>query len=221
MNIDAVENSAAGDSIEAVLRLTANADYYTIGSPSSATLRILDNDTAPTAPQNLSATPGNGTAMLAWDHPTSYDEVATANYQYRHNNGTGTWTGWAGVPGGDAETTSHTVTGLTNDLAYLFEVRAINANHNGAAASVAVTPIAGVAVSFAAAALSVDEGDTVTVTVTLAEAPAAGTTVTVPIVATGSGLIVVVPVPTQAIFAAGETSKDFVMHTFQDTFDDA
>ena len=83
-----------------------------------------------------------------------------------------------------------------------------------------VTPIVGVAVSFAAASLSVDEGDDAVVTVTLAEAPAAGTTVTVPIVSTGSVNTAVVVVPTQAIFAAGESSKSFVMHTLQDTFDE-
>ena len=218
-NFTSVDNSTAGDHGQLVFTIPSNPDYYTIGSPSSVTLTVLDDDAAPTAPRNLAAQAGDGSVALTWDLPTSYDTTEITAYELRYIAGN--------TPGGtfaeistNANTTSHTVTGLTNGTEYTFEVQAKNDAGPSPAVSVTKTPNVGVAVSFAAASLSVDEGDLAPVTLTLAEAPAAGTTVTVPIVATGAVNTDVVNVPSSVTFAAGETSKTLFVTTVEDTFDE-
>ena len=202
------------------------AEYTLDGNASSATVAVLDDDTPPLAPQNLRAQAGNTEARLTWDPPlpsTPDHGQPVLHYEYRVKVGTGSFSGWAMIPGGDASTRSHTFTGLTNDTLHTYEVRAENVAGDGAEAQVMVTPIVGVAVSFAAATLSVDEGDDAVVTVTLAEAPAAS--VTVPLTATpgtglGSGDYRESDVPSSVTFGAGETSKSFTVRTRQDTDDE-
>ncbi len=97
----------------------------------------------PAAPANLAATTGDGQVTLDWDDPS---DSSITGYDYRvgtTSNGTTTWSpDWGGISGSDDSTTSYTVTGLTNDTAYTFEVRAVNANGDGTASSVTATPIA-------------------------------------------------------------------------------
>ncbi|WP_420445371.1 Calx-beta domain-containing protein [Candidatus Poriferisodalis sp.] len=216
-------NSAAGDHATVTFTIPSNPDYYTIGTPSMATLLILDDDAAPGAPRNITARPGDTGATLRWDHPATYDQIWVSDYQYRQRAGTGPWTSWAAIGGSDGETTSHPFTGLTNEIEYTFEIRARNSNHNGAVAQVQVTPREGVAVSFGAGSASITEGGSVTVTVTLDEAPAAGTTVTAPITATrGAGLSATEysGVPASVVFNAGQTSKSFTVTTVDNTDDE-
>ncbi|WP_420621973.1 Calx-beta domain-containing protein [Candidatus Poriferisodalis sp.] len=216
-------NSAAGDHATVTFTIPSNPDYYTIGTPSTATLLILDDDAAPGAPRNLTARPGDTEATLRWDHPATYDQIWVSDYQYRQRAGTGPWTSWAAIGGSDGETTGHPFTGLTNDTEYTFEIRARNSNHNGAAAQVQVTPREGIAVSFAAGSASVNEGGSATVTLTLAVTPAAGTTVTAPITATpGAGLSATEysGVPASVTFNAGDTSKSFTVTTVDNTDDE-
>ena len=218
-NFTSVDNSTAGDHGQLVFTIPSNPDYYTIGSPSSVTLTVLDDDAAPTAPRNLAAQAGDGSVALTWDLPTSYDTTEITAYELRYIAGN--------TPGGtfaeistNANTTSHTVTGLTNGTEYTFEVQAKNDAGPSPAVSVTKTPNVGVAVSFAAAALSVDEGEGIAVTVTLAIAPTVGTTVTVPIEAAGPETVEVVGVPANVTFNAGETSKSFTVTAVEDTFDE-
>ena len=93
----------------------------------------------PAAPTNLAAFPGSGEAALTWDDPSDAD---ITKYQYRaSDDGGATWSpDWTDMPGSDATTTIHTVSGLTNDTEYTFAVRAVNAAGGGAAALVAGTP---------------------------------------------------------------------------------
>ena len=116
-------NSTAGDHATIEFTIPSNPDYYTIGTPSTATLLILDDDAAPGAPRNPTARPGDTEATLGWDPPATYDQIWVSDYQYRQRAGTGPWTSWAAVPDSDGETTSHTFTGLTNDTEYTFEIR--------------------------------------------------------------------------------------------------
>ena len=216
-SIRAADGSTAGDHSEHVFTLLPN-DLYTIGSPSSATLTILDNDAAPAPPRNLRAQSRDGSVVLTWDAPTSLATTEFTAYELRHVAGSSPGGTFADIST-DPETGSHTVTGLTNGTEYTFELRAKNSFGSSSPVSVSKTPNVGVAVSFGAATLSVDEGEDAVVTLTLDEAPAAGTTVTVPIVATGPVDTGVFLVPTQAVFAADETSKSFTMHTQQDQHD--
>ena len=74
---------------------------------------------APGAPRNLTAVGGNGEVVLSWDAPASDGGAEITDYEYRIN-GQNPW-----ISTGSTETT-HTVTGLDNGTAYVFEVRAVN-----------------------------------------------------------------------------------------------
>ena len=170
-------NTTAGDHATIVFTIPSNPDHYTIGTPSTATLLILDDDAAPGAPRNPTARPGDTEATLGWDHPSTYDQIWVSDYQYRRRAGTGPWTGWAALPDSDGETTGHTFTGLTNEIGYTFEIRGRNSNHNGAVAQVMVTPREGPAVLLSTETLQVDEGGSGAYSVVLAIEPTAPVTI--------------------------------------------
>ena len=149
----AAENTTQNDGAHDVMfTLELRADEpYTLGDTSSVTVTVRDDDTPPLAPQNLRAQAGNTEATLRWDPPaasTPDHEQPVLHYEYRVKVGTGSFSGWAMIPGGDASTRSHTFTGLPNDTLHTYEVRAENVAGDGAEAQVMVTPIVGVAVSF-------------------------------------------------------------------------
>ena len=90
----------------------------------------------PTAPPNLSATPGNEKVTLRWDAPSSDGGSAIERYELRVDS-SGMWT-----PVGEAEVRETTVEELDNGLRYRFEVRAVNMQGEGAVATVMATPSA-------------------------------------------------------------------------------
>ena len=93
-----------------------------------------------TAPRNLDAsTEGDGGVRLSWSDPA--DSTLTG-YQYRHRNTSddGWNPDWTSVPGSNAATTSHTLTGMAKNLHHTLEVRTLRDNEQGPAASSSVTP---------------------------------------------------------------------------------
>ncbi len=76
--------------------------------------------TVPDAPTNLLADGGNEQVALSWDAPEDDGGLAITDYEVRIN-GRGSW-----ISIGSTYTT-HTVTGLANGTAYIFQVRAVNA----------------------------------------------------------------------------------------------
>ena len=231
VTLTAAENTVMNDGTrEVVFMLEPSNDQldipYTLGTATSTTITVRDDDTPPLAPENLRAQAGNTEATLRWDPPlasTPDHGQPVLHYESRVKVGTAAFGSWTTIPNSDGSTRSHTFTGLTNDQEYTYEVRAENVAGDGAEAEVMVTPIVGVAVSFGAATLSVDEGDQATVTVTLATAPAVGETVTVPLTATpGTGLnsSEYSGVPSSVTFNAGQTSKSFTVATVDDTDDE-
>ena len=74
---------------------------------------------APGAPRNLTVVGGEGEVVLTWDAPKDDGGSSIRDYEYRIN-GKGRW-----ISIGSTDTT-HTVTGLVNGTAYVFEVRAVN-----------------------------------------------------------------------------------------------
>ncbi len=231
ITLTAAENTTQDDGAHDVtFALQLNPDSpYTLGTApavTSVTITVRDDDTPPLAPRNFTAQAGNTEAILSWDAPlasTPDHGQPVLRYEYRVKVGTGSFSAWAPIPGGDKDTRSHTFTGLTNDELHTYELAAVNVAERGAVVQETVTPIEGVAVSFGAASLSVDENDSVTVTVTLATAPAVGETVTVPIVATpGTGLASTEysGVPPSVTFGASETSKSFTVSAENDTDDE-
>ena len=99
--------------------------------------------TVPDAPRNLLAEGGDGQVTLTWDAPEDDDGSEITDYQYRIN-GRNPWTSI-----GSTQTT-HTLTGLVNGTAYVFEVRAVNRIGRGRASNRAkATPMAPLALDFA------------------------------------------------------------------------
>ncbi len=101
--------------------------------------------TVPPPPVGLTATRGDESVTLSWapgvsGRPGQDDYAATTtgwHYRTRTADDSGEW---ADIDDSDADTTSHDVTDLTNGVAYTFDIRAVNAMGNGAAASATATP---------------------------------------------------------------------------------
>ena len=123
-----------------VFSLSSPTSPVTLGSPSSVTITVQDNDGPPTKPANISATAGDGKVDLSWGAASS-DSSAIEKYQYRvRASSSSTWDpDWTDVTGGNAAR-SQEVTGLTNGTTYTFEVRARNATGNGEEATITRRP---------------------------------------------------------------------------------
>ena len=91
----------------------------------------------PAAPANLTAGAGDGSVTLSWDNPQN-PTITGYEYNVNHNDtNTGNfsgWSAWQSISGSDSETTSHTLSGLTNGREYRFHVRAVNAGGPGTGA---------------------------------------------------------------------------------------
>ena len=98
-------------------------------------------------PLYLRSTPGNEQVRLTWS-PPFYDpgDITGYAYRYRESNqyfGFDAPVTWSDIPGG-ANARSYTVTGLTNGLEYMFEVRAENGDGGGTSANTTVRlPLSG------------------------------------------------------------------------------
>ena len=101
------------------------------GEGAAATVTATPAGTPP-APDNLSAEPADRKVTLTWEEPANDGGSPILRYEYRVD-GTGDWTS----VGLDEEVP---VTGLTNGRPYRFEVRAVNEQGEGEAATVTETP---------------------------------------------------------------------------------
>ncbi len=127
--------------------VTANTRYYyivravdthaNVSDPSSVASEIIDT-IPPAPPTGLAATPGDTTVALSWS-PSPEADLAGYNAYYRASGAT-TWIKSNATLLG---TTTHSVTGLTNGLAYEFSVTALDTEPNESAHSAAVsaTPV--------------------------------------------------------------------------------
>lgn len=109
-----------------------------IGPGAATTPQSVTPAGAPLAPTGVSATPGQGSATVAFTAAAANGAVVT-NYEYSTDGGT-TW-----AAANPAVTTSPlTITGLTAGTSYAISIRAVNAVGPGVAASAgSVTPVAG------------------------------------------------------------------------------
>ncbi len=142
----------------------------------SFTIEVRDSASAtqpPLAPANFAATAGDARVTLTWD--TAGDDSITG-WQYRQKQGAGDYGDWTAITGSGPGTTAHAVEALVNGTAYTFQLRAVNADGNGAASvEKSATPVAEdnppAVVSFGASAYTATEdGTPATVTVKLRNA---------------------------------------------------
>ena len=101
----------------------------------------------PAAPEDLRATPQNGSVRLHWNNPndSNIDKYQIRQQEKPAGGQYGDFSTWADIDGSDADTTQHTVSDLTNGTEYTFEVRAIDSDRveddrAGAASSATATP---------------------------------------------------------------------------------
>ena len=95
--------------------------------------------TRPGLPQSLAVAPGNAEATLSWSAPADPGSSPVTHYQYRVSAAVGTsWNpDWSDVPdgtdaGSDAgDQTEYTISGLNNETAYSFELRAVTVEAPG------------------------------------------------------------------------------------------
>ena len=85
----------------------------------------------PDAPTNFTATPGDGRVALRWRDP---EDPSVTVWRYRYKT-TGDFEDWRDIRQADATTPAgfvgYTVTGLDNDVAHYFQVRAVSASGAG------------------------------------------------------------------------------------------
>ena len=140
ISLTAAENTTQNDGARQVtFALQLNPDSpYTL-SATSTVITVRDDDTPPLAVRNLMAQAGDTEAILTWDAPaanTPDHGQPVLRYEYRVKVGTGSFSNWGPIPGGDANTRSHTFTGLTNEVLHTYEVAAVNVAGRGAKATV-------------------------------------------------------------------------------------
>jgi hypothetical protein len=94
----------------------------------------------PGAPTSVTGLAGDSQVALSWTAPTSTGNVALTDYVVQYSDDDGET--WATFSDATSTSTSATVTGLTNDTAYVFRVAAVNSVGTGdySATSAAVTP---------------------------------------------------------------------------------
>jgi fibro-slime domain-containing protein/RHS repeat-associated protein len=205
--------SASGTTTARVPGLTVGTTYtFTVAAvnrkgtgPASAASNPLTAAAVPDAPTGVSATPGDGSAVVTWIPPADGGPTPIVTYTVTYPGGTLTT-----VPG---TATSATITGLTNGTAYTFTVRATNAAGTGpeSAPSAPVTPHAAGTVVLASLTLSPSEvtgGAPASGTVSLTgPAPAGGVVVALASNSPAAGVPASVTVP------GGATSASFPVTT--------
>ena len=118
--------------------LSANFGYTWRNSGldwSSATTVTVRLRELPDAPTGLEAGVGNAQVGLTWDTPASGANITRHEYRFKTGNGSypTTWTQIATSAPGGTNQASYTVTGLTNEIAHTFELRAVNDSGGSAA----------------------------------------------------------------------------------------
>ena len=110
---------------------------------------LADSATGPGVPSRLEASQGDARVGLFWFAPVTDGGSAITHYEYRYQAGTDSYGDWTQVPDSDndgdlADERKLVVSSLTNDVAHLFEIRAVNSAPQGEgppAVSRSLTPL--------------------------------------------------------------------------------
>ena len=132
------------DDEQVVLGFGTLPEYVREGSQSTTTVKLKDTGQEESPPQsppvpgrpgNLTAAPDDRAVALSWTAAAD-NGMPITNYQHGRSDA-----GWEDVPGGPTAT-EVTVSGLTNGVEYVFNVRAVSSAGAGAQAAVSATPAA-------------------------------------------------------------------------------
>ena len=136
-------------------------------------------NTAPDAPTSVSGTSGNTQVSLTWAAPTYNNGAAITDYTIQFSSNSGS--SWSTFSHAASATASITVTGLTNNTAYIFRVAAVNSVGTGSYStnSSSITPSAP---SFTPMAVLLTSGSSYTV-------PAGATSMKAWAVGQGGGIV--------------------------------
>ncbi len=95
----------------------------------------------PDPPEHLEALAGDAQVALRWETPSNNGSALTG-YEVRYSsNGGMVWSpDWSSIEESGPTTRSHTVVGLTNEVEYTLEMRALNEVGPGGGAQVSATP---------------------------------------------------------------------------------
>ena len=98
--------------------------------------------TVPSAPPGIAVAAGDTTVTVSWSTPTSDGGSPIVDYQLESSSDAGTT--WVAVTDDASTANSAAITGLVNDTAYVFRVRAVSdvGTSNWSPTSAAVTPAA-------------------------------------------------------------------------------
>ena len=88
----------------------------------------------PGAPLLEARTAASASVALSW----SAGPTDATRWDYRRRQAGGNWSAWIAITGSNASTAEHTVTGLTEDVRYQFQLRAHTANGASPASATAV-----------------------------------------------------------------------------------
>ena len=130
-----IPSSSASTTSYTVTKLTLGTEYKfklravnVIGdgaaSESGAAKPVLPT---PDKPTGFSATSKIAAVKLTWTNPNN---STITGWKYRQHSSSG-WGSWTAIPLSHKNTTSYTVTGLTNDETYKFKIRAVNSAGDG------------------------------------------------------------------------------------------
>ena len=196
---------------------------YAVGAPSSATVRILDNDggAAPGTVPGLSVRAVSPTMLEARWRAAASGGAPVTGYALEYRAGSsGPWTAWPEAIGPDAR--SVRLADLSPGTAYQARVRAENVRGPGpwsAAAGASTAPDPGVTVSIGRSDRSwQDEGATLKFAVTAQPAPASALRVDVRVTETLSMLAG--SAPTSVTVPAGQGTVEFEVRTRDDSQDE-
>ena len=119
---------------------------WSSGDPVTLRLRDTAAATPPDAPTDFTATVGDAQVALAWKAARLYSGVTGHEFRYKTDGDyPEDWTAIAYSGPDEANENAFTVTGLTNEVAHTFELRAVNAAGGGDAATAEpVTPTPGI-----------------------------------------------------------------------------
>ena len=131
---NSIQNDGARTATVALFR-DASRDY-TPGDPSSVVVTVLDNDSPPTAPRNLTATAISETQIdLDWEEPVKTIGLPITGYRIEVSTDASNWSDL--VADTESTDTNYEHTGLAASTTRYYQVSAINAIGTGSASDAA------------------------------------------------------------------------------------